>query len=339
VHASLRLSRACECPPARITTTAIALIGLGLASHTASADVYCPGNAQDMNDESTGGNVHFVNGGWTIVGDGRVSSKAAFNLLGGYMSWDMDVSKVNAEVNTNFYTSSPDKPNCGGACYCDIQKSASGKPSCMELDFIENNGQCAMATTLHTFATDGKPNNGNCDRWGCAAGQKLPAGGKLRMKATVGADGGVVVTLNGASPGAFSPAPSSASNGVVVSTMASIGAVIESSQWFGWAPAESDCPTGDKSGLDHSVLSISNVVVNGTVVQGPVPSTCANPPAPTPAPPTPPPTPPPPAPTPGSSAKVCPSCDGGACDCSWVGASSCDGPGDGSCCYKCCCDK
>lgn len=305
-----------------------------LSAPLAHGELYCPGNQQDMNNEAPGGDVTFANGGWTVKGDGRVSSKTAWNLLGGSMEWDMDVSRVANEVNTNFYTSSPDKPNCGSACYCDIQKSASGKASCMELDFIENNGQCAMATTLHTFATDGKPNNSDCDRWGCATGQRLPSGGKLHVKASIAEDGTVIVTLNGAAPGAFSPVPSAQSNQVIVDTMKSVGAVIESSQWFGWAPSESSCPTGDKSGLDDSILVVSNVVVNGTVVQGPEPRKCAA--APTPAPTPPPPTPPP---TPGSTSKSCPACGGGACDCSWVQPGSCDGPGDGSCCFKCCCNK
>jgi hypothetical protein len=35
----------------------------------------------------------------------------------------------------------------------------------------------------------------------------------------------------------------------------------------------------------------------------------------------------------------CPNCWGGRCGCSWLKPTSCDGPGDGSCCFKCCCDK
>jgi len=59
----------------------------------------------------------------------------------------------------------------------------------------------------------------------------------------------------------------------------------------------------------------------------------AGPSAPTPAPaPTPP-------PTPGSAAKVCPGCGGGHCDCSWLKPTTCNGAGDGSCCFKCCCNK
>ena len=36
-------------------------------------------------------------------------------------------------------------------------------------------------------------------------------------------------------------------------------------------------------------------------------------------------------------ADTCPACTGGACDCSWVQTGACSGPGDGSCCFKCCC--
>jgi hypothetical protein len=46
------------------------------------------------------------------------------------------------------------------------------------------------------------------------------------------------VLLNGKPNNAYGPSPSAASNDVVVKTMQSIGACIESSQWFGWAPAE-----------------------------------------------------------------------------------------------------
>jgi len=120
----------------------------------ASAEYYCPA-ASDMNAEH--GNVQFQDGGWAFTGDARVSSKTSFNLLGGYMEFDMDTSQTHPEVNTNFYTSSPAQPNCGEACYCDIQKNATGKPSCMEMDIIEANGNCAMATTIHTFATEGNP--------------------------------------------------------------------------------------------------------------------------------------------------------------------------------------
>jgi hypothetical protein len=93
-----------------------------------------------MNNEGGSGSVSFSESGWSFTGEGRVSSKTSWDLLGGSIEWDMDTTGVSAEVNTNLYTTSPDKPNCGAACYCDIQKSASGKPSCMELDLIEVRG-------------------------------------------------------------------------------------------------------------------------------------------------------------------------------------------------------
>jgi hypothetical protein len=226
-----------------------------------------------MNNE--GGNVTWTNGGWSFHGGGRVSSKTAFNLLGGFMEFDMDTSGVANEVNTNFYTSSPKIANCGTACYCDIQDSHnSSRPSCMEMDIIENNGHCAMATTIHTFATDGKPNNADCDRWGCGATEKLPSP-KFHVKAEFGTDGSLTVSLNGVPNDKYNIKPSVASNQVVVNTMKSIGAVIESSQWFGWAPAEDQCPTGSKDALDTSFLAITNVKVQGAVVQGPEPTKCA----------------------------------------------------------------
>jgi hypothetical protein len=232
--------------------------------------LYCP-QASDMNDEQ--GGVQFNGNGWSITGEGRVSSKTSWNLLGGSIEWDMDTSRVNKEVNTNLYTTSPSQPNCGQDCYCDIQRSASGNPSCMELDLVEANGNCAMATTLHTFATDGKPNNPDCDRWGCASIANLP-GGQFHVKAEIATDGTTIVYLNGVANDQWNTQPSAASNDMVVKTMKSIGAVIESSQWFGWAPAEDRCPSGDASGLDGSHVEIKNVKVLGTVVQGPVPTKC-----------------------------------------------------------------
>ena len=160
------------------------LLVMALLLKGINGELYCPGNAVDMNDES-GDNVEFVNGGWTMSGGARVSSKTSFNLLGGYIEFDMDVSKVSPEVNTNFYTTSPAEPNCGSECYCDIQRSSSGNPSCMELDLLENNGRCLLATTLHTFATDGQPNNQNCDRWGCQSRLFLPSNGTFSVRSRV----------------------------------------------------------------------------------------------------------------------------------------------------------
>jgi len=141
------------------------------------------------------------------------------------------------------------------------------------MDIIEVNGKCAMATTIHTFATDGKPNNADCDRWGCGSINKLPSA-LFTIRAAFGHDGSLEVTMNGSPINGYSPVPSASSNDVVVKTMQSIGAVIESSQWFGWAPAENQCPAGSDDKLPQSVVKISNVKVQGVVVQGPEPTKC-----------------------------------------------------------------
>ena len=106
---------------------------------------------------------------WTLTGPGNVHGLTSYNLLGGYVSFTMDTSNAADGVNTNLYTISPDNgvENSG---YCDIQVNDS--PQCMEMDIIENNGNCLMATTWHVFTTDQEYNQdtyGNCDPSGCAA--------------------------------------------------------------------------------------------------------------------------------------------------------------------------
>ena len=54
-------------------------------------------------------------------------TQTSYNLLGGYVEFQMDTTEATAATNTNFYTSSPDK--C--CSYCDIQKNKS--PQCMEM--------------------------------------------------------------------------------------------------------------------------------------------------------------------------------------------------------------
>lgn len=206
----------------------------------------------------------------------------------------MDTTQTAPEVNTNLYTVSPPQPNCGEACYCDIQRG--NLPSCMELDIIEANGNCKMATTLHTFPTDGTPNNPNCDRWGCGSTATL-SGQKFHIKADFAQDGTLTVYMDGKANDHYSPFPGSGSNAEVVKTMNSIGAIIESSQWFGWVPAQDSCPRGSRDRLAGSRFTISNVRVTGKVVQGPKPTKCTGP-APTPTPPGPP-SPPSPAPSAG----------------------------------------
>lgn len=259
---------------------------LALAS---AHQLYCPDQSSyDFHDGAV-----WTGNGWKISGEGRVYGKTAFNLVGGYVEFDMDTSGVRASINSNFYTISPDRgrfPN-----YCDIQACNDNScPFCMEMDIVENNGNCCSATTTHTWYNK----NGGCDRGGCQA--IMHSSNSRHIKASFDDSGFLRVNIGGADNGGYNPYPSAASNNQVKSTMQSIGAVLISTMWFGWVP-DAGCPQGDKSGLDSSVMTVSNVRVYGTVVQGGAPRTCGGPPGPTPG--------PGPTPTPG---KGCP-----ASVCSW----------------------
>jgi len=243
----------------------------------AKGKLYCP-QATDMNIDN--GKANFHGNGWTIPnGGGRVSSKTSWNLLGGYMEFDMDTSNTKEKVNANFYTSSPSQPNCGGSCYCDGSAGAVSK--CLEMDIIEANGHCCMASTPHTNqqrnckgGTCGK-GSGNCDAGGCQVRRTLPSSGKFHVKAAFATNGFMTVYIDGQPNANYSPMPDSTANAQVVTTMNSVGAVIESSMWTGWVPKTGACVDGsDKAALQSSTFSVSNVTVLGTVVQGSEPTKC-----------------------------------------------------------------
>jgi len=147
----------------------------------------------------------------------------------------------------------------------------------MEMDIIENNGNCAMATTWHTCSEkilhgeDLKcASNGDCNDGGCDGHMKLP-GGPFRMRAEFAEDGTMTVTLNGSIVNVN--LPSSSPKEKVVQVMASKGAMFHSTQWQGWVPEGTSCPTGGN--LASSQFSVSNVTVYGTVVQGKEPQKCS----------------------------------------------------------------
>jgi hypothetical protein len=234
-------------------------------------ELYCPGASQFHIEN---GDVEFKHGGFSMTGDARVSSKTSWNLLGGYVEFDMDTTQTQPGIISTFYTTSPEEANCGMACYCDINSAV--RP-CLEMDLVENNGNCVLATTTHTHATDGVSGNRNCDKWGCASKTPLP-GTPVHMKGVFAEDGTLSVYLDGVANNKYSPVPSDASNAVVAATMKRIGAVIVSSQWYssGWVPGKDDCPAGTKENLASSFFLISNLRVNGTVKNGPEPPKCAS---------------------------------------------------------------
>lgn len=86
------------------------------------------------------------------MGGGAAATKASFNLLGGSVDFDLDLSNVHVGVNANIYTVSPTLANPSSGFvksdYCD--GAATGSKWCVEVDWIESNGDCGGATTLHT---------------------------------------------------------------------------------------------------------------------------------------------------------------------------------------------
>jgi len=268
-------------------------------------DYYCP-------DESS---YDFYNGaswtgnGWSVSGEGRVYGRTSWNMLGGYVEFDMDTSSVQAGVNSNFYTISPEANNY--AQYCDIQACNDGScPRCMEMDIVENNGNCWSATTIHTHAGTGM--SSNCNQWGCQSG--MYSSNTRHFKAEFSESGRMTVTIGGQQNANYNPYPSGESDSVVVQTMKSKGAKLISTQWIGYAPGEDNCPGGGS--LDGSTFSVKNVRVYGTIIMGDttVPK-CSGPEPPSPSPG------PSPSPKPGNCANAWEQCGGQ----DWKGTTCCNG--------------
>lgn len=88
------------------------------------------------------------------------------------------------------------------------------------------------------------------------------------------ADGTVTVQRNGEKLSDFTPQPDSRASDMVRAFHESTGALIMGSQWVGWVPSIGNCSTsmGD---LAASSYEVRNLKIQGKVMQGPVPSKCA----------------------------------------------------------------
>lgn len=238
----------------------------------ASAALYCP-TADDLTVAYCDGNPDqncpaLADQGWTILGGGGVATKSAFNMLGGYVEYDIDLSNVNRGVNANIYTISPilsGSEFSQEADYCD--GASTGDDWCMELDWIEANGQCGGDAAIHTIEGPGD----GCTAWGCRVEEHYN-NTKFHMKVEYDASGAWTITRDGQVLDDWSPAPDGSTWDYIKQMHEERGTVIFSSQWVGWVPVY-DCGTsgGDLSG---SSLSISNLVVSASVVQGPEPVQC-----------------------------------------------------------------
>lgn len=220
-----------------------------------------------------GDGVQLADGGWSVQGDGGAATKASFNLLGGFVEFDFDVSNANTGVIPNIYTVSPDGIGGGFTSdkYCDMGENE--KPDCLEVDWLESNGGCGGATTLHTVPGTG---DGACNYWGCRSTYSF-GGPTFHVKVEYGNDGKFTITRDGQqiSGDSLSPSASGSDWGIVQSNYQSKGAVIYSSQWTGaWVPA--DFCGGGPGDLDGSHFRISNLRISGSVVQGPEPTKCGS---------------------------------------------------------------
>jgi len=83
----------------------------------------------------------------------------------------------------------------------------------------------------------------------------------------------MTVALDGEVVAVNQPVPSDKAKAYVVSTMKAKGAMFHSTQWQGWVPSGSSCPTGGD--LGSSEFSVGNVRILGTLVQGTEPAKCS----------------------------------------------------------------
>merc|ERR1712194_875687 len=166
---------------------------------------------------------------------------SAFNLNGGFVEFDMDVSNVDVGVNANLFTISP-----------------------------------------YSFASDHFNNSLDycAHAQGCSTTNHFNGTSKFHMKIAYDETGHMTVSRDGEVFADYSPAPDDTTWVLVKSYHEGRGAVIYGSEWVGYVPVE-DCGTtaGD---LNNSSYSISNLVISGSVVQGPVPTKCSQPPTPPP---------------------------------------------------------
>jgi len=220
------------------------------------------------------GSPQLLDQGWEVHGNGGVATKSTYNLIGGFVEFDIDFTGVNPGVNANIYTISPSIGSGGytQGNYCDGAKTGSG--FCLEVDWIESNGNCGGATTLHT--KEG-PGSGGCTSWGCRASYHYNGRTSFHMRIEYGADGSWTTIRDGQriGGGSLSPQPSGWDWSVIKSNYESKGALIYSSEWVGWVPVD-DCGSGPGN-LDASHFKVSNLKIGGSVVQGPTPRSCGGP--------------------------------------------------------------
>jgi len=258
-----------QVPPTTETTT---------GNPPPEGDGYCP-SVQDL-VVAYGSGVVLKDQGWTVSGDAGAATKAAYNLNGGSVEYDIDVSDAKSGTIPNVYSIAPSGIGAEGFVkdrdYCD-GADQHNYPWCVEVDWIESNGACGGATTVHTIPGTGA---GTCNAWGCRTEYHNDAP-KFHMRIDYDAAGRMTVSRDGQSIAAMNPAPQASDFDAIREMHDSTGAVIYSSMWTGsWVPGPEDCGAGPAD-LTGSSFTISNLKIHGSVVQGPEPQRCSSPSPPT----------------------------------------------------------
>ena len=214
--------------------------------------------------------VTLEDGGYTIVGAGGAATKSTFNLIGGYAEYDIVLDNVHTGVNANIYSISPERIDSKSGFvksdYCDGADNDS--PWCVEVDFLESNGNCGGATTLHTVPG---PGSNGCTAWGCRTSYRYDGKSSFHMRVEFDADGVWKTYRDGVQISALSPSPQASDWSAVKSAYESRGALLYSSEWTGWVPVDECGTSGD---LLSSHFAVKNLRIKGKVVQGPTPTAC-----------------------------------------------------------------
>jgi hypothetical protein len=231
-----------------------------------SSKVYCPSSSDLV---VTYGQSSLFNRGWTTKGGAGVATKTTFDLTGGYVEFTMDVSKTVTSINTNLYIIFPKLKDSSGftiSDYCDGARTDS--TWCPEFDFVEANGKCCIATTLHTILGPGT----GCTAWGCSSKQELGSTNVFKVKISFNNNTLPTMLVNGKVT-TLSPKPLASDWSTMTKWMKTNGALIYSSQWKGWVPGCSSSCSSEGS-LEESQYSITNLKIQGKIVQGPIPQAC-----------------------------------------------------------------
>lgn len=246
-------------------------VNLMLGAQMVSCNTYCPTSEDfDLAYHTPYGNVTAEGNGLRLYGRAGVNGRTSWNLLGGYIEFDMDVCGAQPGISSSVYTISPDGGLREPSDYCDKRVLMY---SCMELDMVESYGQCLGQTTWHVSFDDCGPHG--CRPYGR---YRLDDGCKFHMRTEFGEDGSLTQYRNGQ---VIQVAGLSTSDKVEIKqTMERAGALITSSSMEGGRDLHDDhgsCHSGGD--WDTSQFAITNVVVHAPrgITFGPTPPVCSAP--------------------------------------------------------------